>query len=75
MTFPVYIHIGPVSLHPHLLFETLAYFVGWTQLVIVIPLAIILQGYVRTVQGILIGARITFLLTSACAGLFLTQFG
>lgn len=29
MHFPVYIHIGPVLLHPHFVFETLAYFVGF----------------------------------------------
>ncbi|XCS09729.1 prolipoprotein diacylglyceryl transferase family protein [Aeribacillus pallidus] len=29
MDFPVYIHLGPVSIHPHLFFETLAYFVGF----------------------------------------------
>jgi phosphatidylglycerol---prolipoprotein diacylglyceryl transferase len=29
MTFPVFIHLGPLVIHPHLLFETLAYFVGF----------------------------------------------
>lgn len=29
MTFPVYIHLGFLTIHPHLLFETLAYFVGF----------------------------------------------
>jgi phosphatidylglycerol:prolipoprotein diacylglycerol transferase len=29
MTFPVYIPVGPWSLHPHFVFETLAYFVGF----------------------------------------------
>jgi phosphatidylglycerol:prolipoprotein diacylglycerol transferase len=29
LTFPVYIPLGPVRIHPHLLFETLAYFVGF----------------------------------------------
>lgn len=29
MTFPFYIHLGPVTLHPHLLFESLAYFIGF----------------------------------------------
>src|SRR6059058_5535638 len=26
--FPVYVHVGPLALHPHWLFETLAYLVG-----------------------------------------------
>jgi len=29
MSFPVYIHIGPWTLHPHIVFETLAYFLGF----------------------------------------------
>jgi phosphatidylglycerol---prolipoprotein diacylglyceryl transferase len=29
ITFPVYIPIGPYQLHPHLVFETLAYFIGF----------------------------------------------
>jgi prolipoprotein diacylglyceryltransferase len=29
MTFPVFIPIGPWSIHPHLFFETLSYFVGF----------------------------------------------
>lgn len=29
MTFPVYIPLGPLSLHPHFVFETLAYFLGF----------------------------------------------
>lgn len=29
MTFPVYLHLGPVEIHPHLLFEVLAYTVGF----------------------------------------------
>ncbi len=29
MTFPVYIHIGPLTIHPHFLFEALAYFIGF----------------------------------------------
>lgn len=29
MDFPVYIYLGPVSIHPHLFFETLAYFAGF----------------------------------------------
>lgn len=29
MTFPAYIHVGSVTLHPHLVFETLAYFIGF----------------------------------------------
>ncbi|WP_199617425.1 prolipoprotein diacylglyceryl transferase [Paenibacillus alkalitolerans] len=29
MTFPFYIHIGPLALHPHTVFETLAYFIGF----------------------------------------------
>lgn len=29
MNFPCYIHIGPLSVHPHLLFESLAYFIGF----------------------------------------------
>lgn len=29
MAFPVYLHIGPIRLHPHLLFETLAYAVAF----------------------------------------------
>jgi prolipoprotein diacylglyceryltransferase len=27
--FPVYLHLGPFALHPHVVFETLAYFVGF----------------------------------------------
>ena len=27
--FPVYIPLGPLRLHPHLVFETLGYFVGF----------------------------------------------
>lgn len=29
MSFPVYVHLGPWQIHPHLLFETLAYFLGY----------------------------------------------
>jgi prolipoprotein diacylglyceryltransferase len=29
MTFPYYIHLGPVTLHPHPVFESLAYFIGF----------------------------------------------
>ncbi|MGZ4107844.1 MAG: prolipoprotein diacylglyceryl transferase [Tumebacillaceae bacterium] len=29
MTFPVMIHLGPLVIHPHLLFESLAYFIGF----------------------------------------------
>ncbi|MGB8955240.1 MAG: prolipoprotein diacylglyceryl transferase family protein [Tumebacillaceae bacterium] len=29
MSFPVYIHIGPLMIHPHWLFETLSYFIGF----------------------------------------------
>jgi phosphatidylglycerol---prolipoprotein diacylglyceryl transferase len=29
MQFPVYIHIGPWTLHPHLVFEALGYFLGF----------------------------------------------
>ena len=29
MDFPVFIKVGPLSIHPHLLFETLAYFIGF----------------------------------------------
>ena len=29
MTFPVYVPIGPWQVHPHLLFETLSYFIGF----------------------------------------------
>ncbi|MCI3923178.1 prolipoprotein diacylglyceryl transferase [Paenibacillus sp. TRM 82003] len=29
MTFPVMIPIGPISLHPHVVFEALAYFIGF----------------------------------------------
>jgi phosphatidylglycerol---prolipoprotein diacylglyceryl transferase len=29
MTFPQYIHIGAITLHPHTVFETLAYFIGF----------------------------------------------
>jgi prolipoprotein diacylglyceryltransferase len=29
MTFPFFIHIGALTLHPHLVFETLAYFIGF----------------------------------------------
>jgi len=29
MTFPVHIHLGPLALHPHVLFEALAYAVGF----------------------------------------------
>ena len=29
MAFPIYLRIGSIALHPHLVFETLAYFVGF----------------------------------------------
>jgi hypothetical protein len=29
MSFPVYFHLGPFAIHAHLLFETLAYAVGF----------------------------------------------
>ncbi|MGC4376705.1 prolipoprotein diacylglyceryl transferase family protein [Fictibacillus sp. Mic-4] len=29
MDFPVWIHLGPIKLHPHFVFETLSYFVGF----------------------------------------------
>jgi prolipoprotein diacylglyceryltransferase len=29
MSFPVYVHLGPWSIHPHIFFETLGYFIGF----------------------------------------------
>ncbi|ASS75264.1 diacylglyceryl transferase [Tumebacillus algifaecis] len=29
MTFPVYLHLGSLTIHPHFLFETLAYMIGF----------------------------------------------
>jgi len=29
MDFPIFIKVGPLSIHPHLFFETLAYFIGF----------------------------------------------
>ncbi|HTG15125.1 MAG TPA: diacylglyceryl transferase, partial [Blastocatellia bacterium] len=29
MSFPFYLHLGPLSIHPHFLLEALAYFVGY----------------------------------------------
>ncbi|MFC0211813.1 prolipoprotein diacylglyceryl transferase [Paenibacillus chartarius] len=62
MTFPVYIHIGPLTLHPHLVFEALAYFLGfrlymWTRSKEKLPLEKSIWVIIGAVLGAAAGSK------------------
>jgi prolipoprotein diacylglyceryltransferase len=62
MTFPYYIHLGPVTLHPHLAFESLAYFIGfrlylWTRSKEKLPFEQSMWIIVAAVLGAAAGAK------------------
>lgn len=62
-------------LHLLLIVYPVAYFgIGIVQLLYVIPAAIYFRKQTGVMQGILIGAGITFLLNAACFGLVLNSF-
>jgi len=72
MTFPVYITLGPLSLHPHLVFETLAYFVGfrlylWTRRKERLPAPQAMWIIVGATLGAAIGSKLLFLLEDPAA--------
>ena len=65
--FPVYIHIGSLQIHPHIFFESLAYFISFRLILInskkdtILPeqrTTIIVGGFI----GALIGAKLLVLL-------------
>lgn len=65
--FPLYLHIGPLALHPHLLFESLAYLLGFLAYVRVrtsagdaIPDSTRWTVIAAAVLGAAIGSRILF---------------
>ena len=65
MSFPVYIHIGSWELHPHVLFESLSYFIGfrvylWTRTKGRIPPLIGLQIIAGAMAGAALGSKLLF---------------
>ncbi|XEC94904.1 prolipoprotein diacylglyceryl transferase family protein [Paenibacillus tarimensis] len=67
MAFPVYIDIGPWSIHPHVLFEALAYFMGfrvyvWTRTKGKMPFLQGLQIIAGAAVGAAVGSKLLYLL-------------
>ncbi|WP_078551486.1 prolipoprotein diacylglyceryl transferase [Bacillus alkalicellulosilyticus] len=65
MTFPFYIEIGPLSLHPHFLFELLAYFIGfrlylWTRRKEQMPKDKAIWVIIGAILGAAIGSKILY---------------
>ncbi|WP_411346504.1 prolipoprotein diacylglyceryl transferase [Paenibacillus sp. WLX1005] len=65
MEFPVYIHLGALRIHPHVLFETLSYFIGfriylWTRRPSGMPKLVSLQILAGTILGAALGSRLLF---------------
>ncbi|WP_168118744.1 hypothetical protein [Paenibacillus sp. HB172176] len=54
------------------LFPIAFFFIGIAQIVYLLPAALILRERTGIVQGLLIGAGITFLLNAACFGLLIS---
>lgn len=72
MDFPVYIPIGPWKIHPHVLFETLSYFIGfrvylWTRRPSKMPKLTSLQILAGTILGAAIGAKLLYWLEDPVA--------
>ncbi len=65
MDFPVYIPLGPWKIHPHVLFETLSYFIGfrvylWTRRPSDMPKLTSLQILAGTILGAALGAKLLY---------------
>ncbi|GIP23892.1 MULTISPECIES: prolipoprotein diacylglyceryl transferase [Paenibacillus] len=65
MQFPVYIHIGKLVIHPHFLFETLAYFLGfrvylWTRRKTEVPVKNMFWVIVGAAIGAALGSKLLF---------------
>ncbi|WP_017812336.1 MULTISPECIES: prolipoprotein diacylglyceryl transferase [Paenibacillus] len=65
MEFPFYLHIGSWRIHPHVLFETLSYFIGfrvylWTRRPSQMSKLVSLQILAGTILGAALGAKLLF---------------
>jgi phosphatidylglycerol---prolipoprotein diacylglyceryl transferase len=65
MSFPVYIHIGSMKLHPHLVFEALAYFIGFrfylfTRNKAKIPVDKAISVLVGAIVGAAVGSKLLY---------------
>lgn len=65
MHFPVYIHLGSLTLHPHPVFESLAYFVGfrvylWTRRKNYLPIEKAMWILVGAIVGAALGSKLVF---------------
>ncbi len=65
MEFPVYIHVGSLRIHPHVLFEALSYFIGfriylWTRRPSGMSKLVSLQILAGTILGAAIGSKVLF---------------
>ncbi|NGZ74550.1 prolipoprotein diacylglyceryl transferase [Saccharibacillus alkalitolerans] len=72
MEFPVYIPLGPWRIHPHVLFETLSYFIGfrvylWTRRSSGMPKLTSLQILAGTILGAALGAKLLYWLEDPAA--------
>lgn len=72
MEFPVYLHIGSWRIHPHVLFETLSYFIGfrvylWTRCPSQMSKLVSLQILAGTILGAALGAKLLFWLEDPAA--------
>ncbi|MFD1887712.1 prolipoprotein diacylglyceryl transferase [Paenibacillus wenxiniae] len=72
MDFPVYIHVGSLRIHPHVLFEALAYFIGfriylWTRRPSGMSKLVSLQILAGTILGAAIGSKVLFWLEDPAA--------
>ncbi|ANF97132.1 prolipoprotein diacylglyceryl transferase [Paenibacillus bovis] len=72
MEFPVYLHIGSWRIHPHVLFETLSYFIGfrvylWTRRPSDMSKLVSLQILAGTILGAALGAKLLFWLEDPTA--------
>ena len=72
MEFPVYIHLGLLRIHPHVLFEALSYFIGfriylWTRRPSGMSKLVSLQILAGTILGAAIGSKLLFWLEDPSA--------
>lgn len=72
MEFPVYIVLGPWRIHPHVLFESLSYFIGfrvylWTRRPSEMSRLMSLQILAGTILGAALGAKLLFWLEDPAA--------
>lgn len=72
MEFPIYLYIGSWRIHPHVLFESLAYFIGfrvylWTRQPSDMPKLMSLQILAGIIAGAAIGAKLLFWLEDPAA--------